>query len=49
MRLPVAQEGPLDFATFLADEHRGLLKLLDFATGNRAEAAMTRFVMTGSG
>src|SRR3972149_4851279 len=49
VRLPVAQEGPLDFATFLADEHRGLLKLLDFATGNRAEAAMTRFVMTGSG
>ena len=37
--LPVAQEGPPDFATFFADEHRGLLKLLYFVTGNRADAA----------
>jgi DNA-directed RNA polymerase specialized sigma24 family protein len=39
VRLPVAQEGQLDFATFFADEHRGLLKLLYFVTGNRADAA----------
>jgi RNA polymerase sigma factor (sigma-70 family) len=39
VRLPVAQEGPLHFATFFADEHRGLLKLLYFVTGNRADAA----------
>ena len=39
VRLPVSQEGPLDFATFFADEHRGLLKLLYFVTGNRADAA----------
>jgi RNA polymerase sigma-70 factor (ECF subfamily) len=39
VRLPVAQEGTLDFATFFADEHRGLLKLLYFVTGNRADAA----------
>jgi RNA polymerase sigma factor (sigma-70 family) len=39
VRLPVAQEGPLNFATFFADEHRGLLKLLYFVTGNRADAA----------
>lgn len=25
VRLPVAQEGPLDFAAFFADEHRELL------------------------
>jgi RNA polymerase sigma factor (sigma-70 family) len=37
--LPVAKKGPLDFATFFADEHRGLFKLLYFVTGNRAEAA----------
>ena len=37
VRLPVAQEGSLDFATF-ADEHQGL-KLLYFVTGNRADAA----------
>ncbi len=35
----VAQEGPPDFATFFADEHPGLLKLLYFVTGNRADAA----------
>ncbi|TML00618.1 MAG: RNA polymerase sigma factor [Actinobacteria bacterium] len=39
VRLPVAQEAPRDFATFFADEHRGLLKLLYFVTGNRADAA----------
>jgi RNA polymerase sigma factor (sigma-70 family) len=39
VRLPVAQEGPLDFATFFADEHRGLFRLLCFVTGNRADAA----------
>jgi RNA polymerase sigma-70 factor (ECF subfamily) len=39
VRLPVAQEGRLDFATFFADEHRGLFKLLYFVTGNRADAA----------
>jgi RNA polymerase sigma factor (sigma-70 family) len=39
VRLPVAQEQPLDFATFFADEHRGLLKLLYFVTGNRSDAA----------
>ena len=39
VRLPVAQEGSLDFATFFDDEHRGLFKLLYFVTGNRAEAA----------
>ncbi|MGH2820689.1 MAG: RNA polymerase sigma factor, partial [Actinomycetota bacterium] len=39
VRLRVAQEGPLDFATFFADEHGGLLKLLYFVTGNRADAA----------
>ena len=32
-------EEPLDFATFFADEHRGLYKLLYFVTGNRADAA----------
>jgi RNA polymerase sigma-70 factor (ECF subfamily) len=39
VRLPVAQEGPLDFATFFADEHMGLFKLLCFVTGDRADAA----------
>jgi RNA polymerase sigma-70 factor, ECF subfamily len=39
VRLPVAQEGPPDFATFFDDEHRGLFKLLYFVTGNRADAA----------
>jgi RNA polymerase sigma factor (sigma-70 family) len=39
VRLPVAKEGPLDFAAFFADEHGGLLKLLYFVTGNRADAA----------
>jgi RNA polymerase sigma factor (sigma-70 family) len=39
VRLPVAQEGPLDFATFFADEHPGLFRLLCFVTGNREEAA----------
>jgi predicted DNA-binding protein (UPF0251 family) len=38
VRLPVAQEGPLDFATFFADEHRELFRLLCFVTGNRADA-----------
>jgi RNA polymerase sigma factor (sigma-70 family) len=36
---PVAKGGPVDFATFFANEHRGLFKLLYFVTGNRAEAA----------
>jgi Sigma-70 region 2 len=39
VRLPVAQEGPPDFATFFADEHRELFRLLCFVTGNRADAA----------
>jgi RNA polymerase sigma factor (sigma-70 family) len=39
VRLPVAPEGPLDFATFFADEHRELFRLLCFVTGNRADAA----------
>ena len=39
VRLPVAQEGPLDFATFFADEHRELFRFLCFVTGNRADAA----------
>jgi RNA polymerase sigma-70 factor (ECF subfamily) len=39
VRLPVAHEGPLDFATFFADEHRGLFRLLCFVTGNGADAA----------
>jgi RNA polymerase sigma-70 factor (ECF subfamily) len=39
VRLPVAKEDPLDFAAFFHDEHRGLLKLLYFVTGNRADAA----------
>jgi DNA-directed RNA polymerase specialized sigma24 family protein len=39
--LPLADrdEEPLDFATFFADEHRGLYKLLYFVTGNRADVA----------
>jgi RNA polymerase sigma-70 factor (ECF subfamily) len=32
-------EGPPDFASFFADEHRGLYKVLYFVTGNRADAA----------
>lgn len=39
IRLPKAKEEPLDFAAFFADEHGGLLKLLYFVTGNRADAA----------
>ena len=39
VRLPVVQEGPLDFATFLDDEHRELFWLLCFVTGSRADAA----------
>jgi hypothetical protein len=39
VRLPAAQEDPLDLAVFFADEHRGLFKLLYFVTGNRADAA----------
>jgi len=39
VRLPVAQESPLDFAAFFADEHRELFRLLCFVTGNRADAA----------
>jgi len=30
---------PLEFATFFADEHRELFRLLCFVTGNRADAA----------
>jgi RNA polymerase sigma-70 factor (ECF subfamily) len=39
VQLPVAEEARLDFATFFADEHVGLFKLLFFVTGNRADAA----------
>jgi RNA polymerase sigma factor (sigma-70 family) len=39
VRLPVVQEGPLDFATFFADEHRELFRLLCFVSGSRADAA----------
>jgi RNA polymerase sigma-70 factor (ECF subfamily) len=39
VRLQVAHEGPLDFATFFADEHRGLFRLLCFVTGDREDAA----------
>jgi len=39
VRLPAPEPEPLDFAAFFADEHRGLLKLLYFVTGNRADAA----------
>jgi RNA polymerase sigma factor (sigma-70 family) len=39
VRLPVAQEGPHEFATFFAEEHRELFRLLCFVTGNRADAA----------
>ena len=38
VRLPAADVGPRDFATFFADEHRGLFKLLYFVTGNRGDA-----------
>jgi hypothetical protein len=38
--LPVAEEqAPSDFATFSAEEHRGLFKALYFVTGNRADPA----------
>ena len=39
VRLPVAEERPVDFSAFFAEEHRGLFKLLYFVTGNRADAA----------
>jgi RNA polymerase sigma-70 factor (ECF subfamily) len=39
VQLPVRGGNPADFATFFADEHRGLFKLLYFVTGNRADAA----------
>lgn len=39
VRLTVPRREPLDFAAFFADEHGGLLKLLYFVTGNRADAA----------
>jgi DNA-directed RNA polymerase specialized sigma24 family protein len=38
VQLPVSRVGPRDFATFFADEHPGLLKLLYFVTGSRADA-----------
>lgn len=37
--LRAASVGPPDFAAFFADEHEGLLRLLYFVTGNRADAA----------
>jgi RNA polymerase sigma-70 factor (ECF subfamily) len=39
LRSPVVRGEPLDFAAFFADEHRGVLKLLYFVTGNRDDAA----------
>jgi len=39
IRLASTEEGPLDFAGFFAEEHRGLFKVLYFVTGNRADAA----------
>jgi RNA polymerase sigma-70 factor, ECF subfamily len=39
VQLPVARAGPPDFATFFRDEREGLLKLLYFVTGSRADAA----------
>ena len=39
VRLRLAPEGPLDFATFFADEHRGLYRFLCFVTGSRSDAA----------
>ena len=39
MRHVRREQGPPDFATFFADQHRGLFKLLYFVTGNRADAA----------
>ncbi|HEY7659572.1 MAG TPA: sigma-70 family RNA polymerase sigma factor [Actinomycetota bacterium] len=39
VRLRVTEREPPEFATFFANEHRGLLKLLYFVTGNRADAA----------
>ena len=38
VEFPVLRVRPRDFATFFADEHRGLLKLLYFVTGSRADA-----------
>jgi DNA-directed RNA polymerase specialized sigma24 family protein len=38
VRLPAALS-PSDFRVFFEDEHRGLLKVLHFVTGDRAEAA----------
>ena len=38
VQFPLARVGPRDFAGFFADEHRGLLKLLYFVTGSRADA-----------
>jgi DNA-directed RNA polymerase specialized sigma24 family protein len=34
-----AATSPSDFRAFFEDEHRGLLKMLHFVTGDRAEAA----------
>jgi RNA polymerase sigma factor (sigma-70 family) len=40
VRFPMAEERtPRDFATFFAEEYRGLFKALYFVTGNRADAA----------
>jgi RNA polymerase sigma factor (sigma-70 family) len=39
IRFPPRVSAPLDFATFFAEEHRGLFKALYFVTGNRADAA----------
>jgi RNA polymerase sigma-70 factor (ECF subfamily) len=39
IRFPEERSVPLDFATFFAEEHRGLLKALYFVTGDRADAA----------
>jgi RNA polymerase sigma factor (sigma-70 family) len=39
VRLPVAETRPRDFSAFFAEEHGGLLRLLYFVTGNRADAA----------
>ena len=39
IRFPEERSVPLDFATFFAEEHRGLLKAPYFVTGDRADAA----------
>ena len=39
IRFPAAEQAPLDFAAFFAEEHAGLFKALYFVTGNRADAA----------